>query len=157
MKSINFIFVCMILYSYLAIKSSAQTGIAIPILIESPDARSGGMGNTGTAVANDINATYLNPGGLGFLKSSIIPKCNLFNNPKNFNSGYFEASYSFSELPLYTNNNKSFLTGKFGIYLKPLLGTFVVDYCFTDLGEMTRTAENGQVLGKYNSSENYLV
>jgi hypothetical protein len=156
MKYIKFIIVCVIFSSFIVISSYAQSGVAIPILLESPDARSGGMGNTGTAVASDINATYLNPGGLGFLKSSIIPKCRLISNPKDFNRGYFEALFSFSELPLYSNNNKSFWSGKFGIYLKPLIGTVVVDYCFAGLGEITRTAENGQVLGKYNSNENYL-
>ena len=41
-------------------------GAAVPFLTISPDARSSGMGEVGTAVADDIFAVYWNPAGLAF-------------------------------------------------------------------------------------------
>ena len=43
-------------------------GAAVPFLLISPDARGSGMGEVGTAVADDINAIYWNPAGLGWLR-----------------------------------------------------------------------------------------
>ena len=41
-------------------------GAAVPFLLISPDARGSGMGEVGTAIADDINAVFWNPAGLGF-------------------------------------------------------------------------------------------
>ncbi|MBJ6110970.1 type IX secretion system outer membrane channel protein PorV [Hymenobacter sp. BT523] len=40
---------------------------AVPILTLSPDARASGMGEAGVATSPDANATYFNPGKLGFV------------------------------------------------------------------------------------------
>ena len=45
---------------------SQAGGAAVPFLLISPDARHSGMGEVGTAIADDINAIYWNPAGLGF-------------------------------------------------------------------------------------------
>jgi long-subunit fatty acid transport protein len=51
----------------------AQAGAAaVPFLLISPDARASGMGEAGTAIADNINAIFWNPGGLGFLRSRQI-------------------------------------------------------------------------------------
>jgi long-subunit fatty acid transport protein len=46
---------------------SQAGGASVPFLRISPDARSSGMGEAGVAVADDANAVYWNPAGLGFL------------------------------------------------------------------------------------------
>ena len=52
-------------------------GSTVPFLLISPDARTSGMGEAGTAIADDINAIYWNPAGLGFL--DYFPKQNPFD------------------------------------------------------------------------------
>lgn len=60
--------------SVLAFNSGAfaQGETAVPFLLISPDARAGGMGETGTGLADNANAIFWNPGGLGFLRGDHI-------------------------------------------------------------------------------------
>ncbi len=50
----------------------AQGETAVPFLLISPDAGAGGMGETGTGLADNANAVFWNPGGLAFLKGDHI-------------------------------------------------------------------------------------
>jgi len=52
---------------------SQAGGSAVPFLLISPDARASGMGETGVAIADDINAIHWNPGGLAFF--GLFSKC----------------------------------------------------------------------------------
>jgi hypothetical protein len=45
---------------------SQAGGAAVPFLLIAPDARASGMGEVGTAIADNINAVFWNPAGLGF-------------------------------------------------------------------------------------------
>lgn len=45
---------------------------AVPFLLIAPNSRAGGMGETGTGLADDAAAIFWNPGGLAFLKGSEI-------------------------------------------------------------------------------------
>ncbi|MGA2297194.1 MAG: PorV/PorQ family protein [FCB group bacterium] len=148
MKLKNLFILFFLLTSLTIIDSYSQTGIVLPILIESPDARYSGMGNAGTAIANDVYATYINPGGLGFLKQKIEPGGFLSGESIDDIPSYLEGAISYSILPLYTNSPKTNLNITAGSYFESLSGTLALDFTYEGLGEMTRTSENGTSLGK---------
>jgi opacity protein-like surface antigen len=109
-------------------------GAAVPFLLISPDARAGGMGEVGTGIADNVNAIYWNPGGLGFQTkrqialsySKWLPQ---FNAELDY--GYFTAGQHFEELD----------------------GMVAINAIFMNLGEFTRTDESGRTLGKFRSNE----
>ena len=113
----------------------AQAGAAaVPFLLISPDARSSGMGEAGTGIADNINAIYWNPGGLGFLTNRQI-------------------ALSFSRwLPQFNADLfYSYVTA--GQYFPQLDGTVAVNFILMNLGEFTRTDNLGNVLGTFRSNE----
>lgn len=129
--------------------TSAQGGgAAVPFLRISPDARSSGMGEVGTAIADDINAIYWNPGGLAFhdfveteLKTDAEP------------TPYRQVSLSFSPWLPQFNADLFYSYGTIGQYFEDLDGTLALNFIFMNLGEFIRTADNGQKLGKFISNE----
>lgn len=131
----------------------SQTDLSLPFLVASPDARCSGMGDAGTAVANDIYATYWNPAGLGFLKNTKIPGSKINGKSRDNLVQYFEGAYSRYNLPLYNASNIGGWNLVAGTYFKPFKGTIVLDFNFANLDDMYRTSENGQTLGKFSASE----
>lgn len=125
-------------------------GSAVPFLLISPDARASGMGEVGTAVADDINAIYWNPGGLAFL--------DYFDYGNEFDSDadpipYRQVALSFSPWLPQFNADLYFSNGTIGQYVEDLDGTVAFNFVFMNLGEFVRTASNGQKLGTFNSNE----
>ncbi len=124
-------------------------GSAVPFLLISPDARASGMGETGTAIADDINAIYWNTGGLAFL--------DYFDNSNKFGKEeyvpYRQVALSFSPWLPQFNADLFYSYGTVGQYFESLDGMVAFNFIFMNLGEFTRTWENGQVLGKFISNE----
>lgn len=56
----------------LSSRAFAQGETAVPFLLISPDARAGGMGETGTGLADNANAVFWNPGGFAFLRGNHV-------------------------------------------------------------------------------------
>jgi len=110
-------------------------GAAVPFLLISPDARASGMGDIGTAITDDINAVFWNPGGLAFLNSSNAVALSYSKWLPQFNADLF---YSY---------------GSYGQYVDAIGGTIAGTFIFMNLGEFTKTNENGQALGKFRSNE----
>lgn len=129
---------------------SQAGGSAVPFLMISPDARSSGMGEVGTAIADDINAVFWNPAGLGF--HDYIEKTSDFRSEPIIDP-YQQISLSFSKwLPQFNADlYYSYLT--LGQYVDQLNGTVGVNLIYMHLGEFTRTNEAGQTLGKFISNE----
>lgn len=121
-------------------------GSAVPFLLISPDARASGMGETGTAIADDINAIYWNPGGLAFL--DYFPATSTRDE-----TPYTQAALSFSPWLPQFNADLYYSYATVGRFFEELDGTVAFNFIFMNLGEFTRTAENGQVLGKFISNE----
>jgi len=119
-------------------------GSSVPFLLISPDARASGMGETGVAVADDINAIYWNPGGLAFL--DYFPDV-------NDDIPYSQVALSFSPWLPQFNADLFYSYGTVGKYFEELDGTAAFNFMYMNLGEFTRTAENGDILGKFNSNE----
>ncbi|MGA2297198.1 MAG: PorV/PorQ family protein [FCB group bacterium] len=153
MKTKKLIFISLLLTSFTIYYSYSQTVNPLPTLTDITDARYSGMGSAGTAIANDIQATNLNPGGLGFLRQTIIPGSFFSDRAEKDTTRFFEASYTYSEYPIFQNNSFGIHNISAGMYSKPLRGTVAVDFSYLELGEYTRTSDSGIVLGKFNSYE----
>ncbi len=123
-------------------------GAAVPFLLISPDARGSGMGEVGTAIADDINAVFWNPAGLGF-HGYIEDEY----KTESDRTPYRQVSLTFSKwLPQFNADLfYSYLT--LGQYFEDLDGTVAFNFTFMNLGEFTRTHESGVVLGKFISNE----
>ncbi len=125
-------------------------GSAVPFLSISPDARASGMGEVGTAIADDINAIYWNPGGLAFL--------DYFDYGNDFDTDeepipYRQVAISFSPWLPQFNADLFYSYGTIGQYFEELDGTLAFNFTFMNLGEFTRTNQNGTELGKFMSNE----
>lgn len=123
-------------------------GAAVPFLRISPDARASGMGEVGTAIADDINAIYWNPGGLAF--HEFVPgKVGSDQEP----IPYRQVALSFSPWLPQFNADLFYSYGTIGQYFEDLDGTVAINFIFMNLGEFTRTADDGRKLGKFISNE----
>jgi Type IX secretion system protein PorV len=85
------------------IQVRAQFSISVPILLISPDARAGGMGETATGLADDGSAIFWNVGGLGLFNGDHVTFTNAARLPEfgpylyngfNPNLNYYFLSYS---------------------------------------------------------------
>lgn len=137
-----------IIFSMSGIKLFSQAGgAAVPFLLISPDARSSGMGEVGTAIADDINAVFWNPAGLGFHDYYEDPATTDKPTP------YRQVAISFSRWLPQFNADLYYSYATYGQYVEALDGTLAGNFIFMNLGEFTRTHESGRVLGKFLSSE----
>lgn len=109
-------------------------GSAVPFLLISPDARASGMGDVGTAIADNINAIYWNPGGLGYQQKQQVA-----------------LNYS-KWLPQF-NADLAYVYGTYGTYIKDLDGTIAINATVMNLGLFDRTDESGNKLGTFRSVE----
>lgn len=129
---------------------SQAGGSAVPFLIISPDARASGMGEVGTAIADDVNAIYWNPAGLGFL--DYIEDKHSFDTRENYKP-FRQIALSFSPwLPQFNADLfYSYLTA--GHYFESLDGTLAFNFIFMNLGQFTRTNDRGDAMGTFVSNE----
>jgi len=121
------------------VSSNAQTspgagGSAVPFLMISPTARAGGMGEVGTGLIKDVNATFYNIGGLGFSQST-------------------QVAYNYSKwLPQFNADlHYHYLSG--ATYIPDLDGTVSGHVTILDLGEFQQTYDNGTAGAKFRSTE----
>ncbi|MCX6154990.1 MAG: PorV/PorQ family protein [Candidatus Kapabacteria bacterium] len=139
-----------ILLILLTITLNAQGGGAgVPFLRISPDARSSGMGEIGTAIADDINAIYWNPAGLGFL--DYFPKTDMSTDSKPV--PYRQIALCFSPWLPQFNADLFYSYGTAGMHFDEIDGTVAFNFIFMNLGEFTRTDINGNPKGNFTSSE----
>lgn len=109
-------------------------GAAVPFLLISPNARANAMGDVGTGVADDIYAIHWNTAGLAFQEKRQIA-----------------VSYS-RWLPQF-NADLDYGQATYGQYVESLGGYVAANFIFMNLGEFTRTFDNGEERGKFRSNE----
>ena len=123
-------------------------GSAVPFLLISPDARGSSMGDVGTAIADDINAIYWNPAGLGFhgyinpdaeFEEDLIP--------------WRQATLNYSKWLPQFNADLFYSCFTVGHYFEQLDGTVAINFVFMNLGEFTKTDIQGHETGKFISNE----
>lgn len=107
---------------------------AVPFLLITPDARTGGMGEAGVAVAPDVNSLSINPSKVAFLEQQ---------------SG-FSISYSPWLRNISSDINLGYLSGYYKIDANSTLGTSLR---YFSLGKIQLTDVNQQDLGTFSPSE----
>ncbi|MGY4383153.1 hypothetical protein ACVWYN_000172 [Pedobacter sp. UYP24] len=107
---------------------------AVPFLLITPDARSGGMGNAGVAIHPDANAMSINPAKLAFLDKKYG----------------FAASYSPWLKSLVPDINLGYLSG---YYMLDETNTIGGSLRYFSLGEIQFIDVNQQDLGIYSPNE----
>jgi hypothetical protein len=150
MKFLKMMILLGVVTTFFSNESKAQAGgSAVPFLIISPDARASGMGETGVAIADDINAVFWNPGGLGFL--DYFKKANEYDDGGNVN--YRQVALSFSPWLPQFNADLFYSYGTYAQRVDAIDGTIAVNFTFMNLGEFQQTYDNGQPGIKFNSDE----
>lgn len=107
---------------------------AVPFLLITPDARAGGMGDAGVAVAPDANAMSINPSKLAFLEKPYG----------------FSASYSPWLKSLVPDINLAYLSGFYKLNDESTVGSSLR---YFSLGEIQFVDINQQDLGVYSPNE----
>jgi long-subunit fatty acid transport protein len=105
------------------------------------------MGEVGTAIADDINAIYWNPAGLGFH--------DYYPNPSDPDDErpYRQFALSFSKWLPQFNADLFYSYATYGQFIEALDGTIAANFIWMNLGEFTMTASTGQTIGKFRSGE----
>ncbi|MBL0332929.1 MAG: type IX secretion system outer membrane channel protein PorV [Chlorobiota bacterium] len=133
---VNYLTIPLIFFSLSNIEIKAQTtgGSAVPFLLIAPSARYGGMGEMGTAIADDEHSTHYNIAGLAY-------------------QNHTKVGLSYSKwLPQFNADlHYGYLTGC--TYMPSLGGTLSGEFTYLDLGEFQRTFENGALGEKFRSVE----
>lgn len=109
-------------------------GAAVPFVTIPPGARSAGMGDVGTGVADDINALFWNPGGLAFQADR-------------------QATLSYSRWLPQFQADLFYAYGAYTQYWEQLDGTVGGSFLLMNLGEYDRTDSRGNYLGRFRSFE----
>ncbi|CAN5410142.1 type IX secretion system outer membrane channel protein PorV [soil metagenome] len=112
--------------------SAVSTGV--PFLLIGPNARFSGMGETGTAIADDATAMHWNPSGLAFQNKGT--EVNFTHSPWLAGLGIGDLFYDY-------------LAAK--KYVKSLNGTVGASLTYLNIGEVIYTDETGQT----NDAKNY--
>jgi len=144
LKIVSGIILCSLSWSANAqtVQSGTQTNgsasnnvvTAVPFLLITPDARSGGMAETGVAVQPDVNSMSINPAKLAFLESPYS----------------FSASYSPWLKNLVPDINLGYVSGFYKLDKNSALGGSLR---YFSLGRIQFTDANQQDLGTYTPSE----
>ena len=133
--------VCSVLLIFTVNNLFAQGESAVPFLLIAPDARPGGMGEAGVAMAENATAIWWNPAGLAFQ----------YENPEVDKKG--EASLMHVKwLPQFNFSDLwyDFLAAR---YYVDDIGMIGVGITFLNLGKNVATDENGNELGTFDSKE----
>lgn len=112
--------------------NSVQT--AVPFLLITPDARTGGMGEAGVAIAPDVNSMSINPSKMAFLEQKYG----------------FSVSYSPWLRNIASDINLGYLSGFYKLDDNSTLGTSLR---YFSLGKIQLTDVNQQDLGTFSPSE----
>ncbi|MCY1520422.1 hypothetical protein D9M68_551980 [compost metagenome] len=113
---------------------SNNVATAVPFLLITPDARTGGMGEAGVAVQPDANTLAINPSKLAFLDRSYG----------------FAASYSPWLKSLVPDINLAYLSGFYKLNAVSAIGSSLR---YFSLGQIQLTDEGQQDLGVYSPNE----
>jgi hypothetical protein len=128
MKKITVIIAAAAIFAgILAGAETVDTGRFIWLYIE-PGSRPGGIGKTFTGLADDVNASYYNPGGLALQEKSSF---SITHEPR----GTADVKDIFYDYAAFAYN-----TGRYG--------TFCFDVVYSDVGKSDMTDENDRVLGQ---------
>ncbi|PKL79882.1 MAG: hypothetical protein CVV25_06280 [Ignavibacteriae bacterium HGW-Ignavibacteriae-4] len=153
MKTILLITATLFISNYSAKAQSGGSAVqssAVPFLMISPDARASGMGEVGTAIADDVNAIYWNPGGLAFL--DYFDYGYTFDD-EGTRTPFRQVALAFSPWLPQFNADLYYSYGTIAQHFDEIDGTVAFNFIFMNLGEFKRTLENSQEAGTFTSNE----
>lgn len=140
MKALTFavIFTMFLIINAQQAEGQTSTSTGVPFLLIAPNSRFGGMGETGTAIADDASAMFWNPSGLAFQKSGA--EINVTHSPWLAGLGLGDLFYDY-------------VAGK--KYIKEIGGTVGASLTYLNIGEVAVSDEfgNSQKERNYNSYE----
>ena len=114
-------------------KISAQGEAAVPFLLLAPDSRAGGIGESGSGLADNSAAIYWNPAGIAFLSGSEVSVTHSNWLPQ-FNLDLFYDYLTFRQ------------------YIEQINGSVTASITYMNFGEFQRTNSNGpEVVGTFRS------
>ncbi len=136
---LSFMLTCAVFSSFAQTQTDGRKGTnvintAIPFLLIGPDARSGGMGEVGVALAPDINSTHWNPAKLAFLKEE---------------KG-FSLSYSPWLKELVPDINLGYLAGYYKLDERNTIGG---SFRYFSLGDIQLLDDNANQISTYSPNE----
>ncbi|MBD3411130.1 MAG: type IX secretion system outer membrane channel protein PorV [Ignavibacteriales bacterium] len=102
----------------------AQGEAAVPFLLIAPDSRAGGMGETGTGLADNSSAVFWNPAGAAFLTGQ-------------------ELSFTHSNWLPQFNLDLFYDYATYRAYFEELDGNIMANVTYMNYGEFQRTLETG--------------
>jgi len=122
MKKISMLFfVCALIISFNRI--SAQGESAVPFLLLAPDSRAGGIGESGSGLADNSAAIFWNPAGIAFLTGS-------------------EFSFTHSNWLPQFNLDLFYDYATYRQYIDDLSGSLTASVTYMNFGEFVRTSSN---------------
>ena len=110
----------------------AQGEAAVPFLELNPDSRAGGVGESGTGLADNSAAVYWNPAGIAFLSGTEISITHSNWLPQ-FNLDLFYDYLTFRQ------------------YIEDIKGSVTASITYMNYGEFVRTGDDPTPLGTFNS------
>lgn len=113
---------------------NAQGGkTAVPFLLLAPDSRAGGLGESGSGLADNSAAVFWNPAGIAFLSGS-------------------EISFTHSNwLPQLNLSDLFYEYVSFRHYMEEISGSLTASLTYMNFGEFIRTNSSGQQIGTFRS------
>jgi len=131
LKLAKIIFLCLIIIITTHFNTKGQAvSTGVPFLLIGPNSRFAGMGETGTAIADDASAMHWNPAGLAFQDMTEI---NLTHSPWLAGLGMSDLFYDY-------------LAAK--KHIKSLNGTIGASLTYLNIGEVITTDEFGNRTGQ---------
>ena len=132
-KSFAYVCICLSVFSLFTFNSNklysqTTTSTGVPFLLIGPNSRFGGMGETGTAIADDATAMHWNPSGLAYQK---------IGTEVNFTHSPWLAGLNLGDL-FY-----DYIAGK--QYIKSINGTIGASLTYLNIGEVIFTDEFGNL------------
>ncbi len=120
--------------NYIGQESNNTITTAVPFLMIGPDARSGGMGETGVASTPDAFSMHWNPAKYAFIEKDMG----------------FSVSYSPWLRELVSDINLAYLNGFYKIDSKSAVGMSLL---YFSLGDITFTDIQGEIIGNFRPNE----
>jgi len=130
----NFVVTGLITFGSVELKAQTTVSTGVPFLLIGPNSRFGGMGETGTAIADDATAIFWNPAGLAYQKQGT--EINFTHSPWLAGLGIGDLFYDFVAARQ---------------YIKGINGTVGASLTYLNIGEVIFTDE----VGNTDPSKNY--
>lgn len=123
MKIILRLMMISMLFGYLGAVSYGQGESAVPFLLLAPDSRAGGLGESGTGLADNSSAIFWNPAGIAFQTGTEVSITHSNWLPQ-FNLDLFYDYLTYKQ------------------YIEELSGSITGSITYMNFGEFVRTGEN---------------